>query len=311
MKRVTGLSLLMVLFTFILGMGCGTVKSAYMASADAAKSVAGLAIPGKEDGLRKRILVASSINRAGIKEEEARRMTGSFVELLREDKNLLVNLLYDVDTTDSNPLSPRYGIVIDTELVKKADVMGMDMLITTTLDPFNIMTKKSGIWPFRKMKKLIDIYISMNLIDITYGTLILADTKTERIKTDYDPSEGSDNRWDVDYPILEKKALSMLKDYSSEIKDKLDSQNWTGRIMLLQDKTAIISGGKDIGITQGSIFEVFDKGAPIGSLEGKDYFYLGPKVAEVRAKEIMESYSIVAPVNSERLVEGQLVRLKR
>lgn len=313
MKRVTGLSLLMVLLPFVLGMGCGTVKSAYRASAGAAKSVTEWVIPGngKEDGLRKRVLVASVMNRAGIKEEEARRITGSFVEILRKDTGLLVNVLYDVDIPDSDLSSPQYGVVIDPELVKKADVMGMDMLITTTLDPFDVRTKKSGIWPFRKMKKLVDISVSMNLIDVTYGTLLLAATKTERIKTDYDAGEGQDNRWDVDYRILKKKALSMLKDCSSEIRDRLDSQNWTGKIMLLQDKTAIISGGKDIGVTEGSIFEVFDKGELIKSFEDKDYFYLGPKATEVRANEVMESYAIVAPVNSETLVDGQLVRLKR
>jgi hypothetical protein len=311
MKRVTGLSLLMVLFSFVLSMGCGTVKSAYRASADAAKSITELVIPGKGDGFRKRILVVSVINGAGIKEEEARRITSSFAELLRENKDFLVNLLYDVDTQDSDISSSQYGIVIDPALVTKAESMGVDMLITATLDPFDIRTKKSGIWPFRKMKKQIDISISMNLIDITYGTIILTDTKTTRIKTDYDAAEGEDNKWDVNYEILDKKLYSILDDFASEISDSLDSYSWTGKIVLRKDRTAMINGGKDIGVTEGSIFEVFDKGAPIRSADGKDYFYLGPKVAEVRADKVMESYTVVVPVNNEQLIEGQLVRLKR
>jgi len=311
MKRVTGFSLLMVLFPFLLGIGCGTVKSAYRASAGAAKSVTELVIPEKGDSLRKRILVASVINRAGIKEEEARRITGNFVELLSGDEDLMVNLLYDIDTSDSGHLSPQYSIIIDPKLVKKAEVMGMDMLITATLDPFDVRTKKSGIWPFRKMKKLIDISISINLLDITYGTLILADTKTKMIKTDYVPAEGQDNRWDADYEVLDEELFSILDDYAFEISDRLDSQPWTGKIVLLEDERATINGGKDIGVTEGSIFEVFDKGKPIRSLDGRDYFYLGPKMAEVRADEVMESYTIVVPVNSEKLTDGQLVRLKR
>jgi hypothetical protein len=292
-------------------MGCGTLKSAYRASAGAAKSITELVIPGEEDGFRKRILVVSVINRAGIKEEEARRITSSFAELLRENKGLLVNLLYDVDTPDSDLSSPQHGIVIDPELVRKAELMGMDMLISTTLDPFDIRIKKSGIWPFRKMKKQIDISISMNLVDVTYGTLILADTKTTRIKADYNAAEGEDNRWDVNYEVLDEELESILDDYASEISDNLDSHLWTGKIILLEDRTAIINGGKDIGVTGGGIFEVFDKGTPIRSSEGKDYFYLGPKVAEVRADEVMESYTVVVPVNDEQLIEGQLVRLKR
>jgi hypothetical protein len=310
MKRVTGLSLLMVLFLFVLNMGCGTLKSAYRASAGAAKSITELVIPGKGDGFRKRILVVSIINRAGIKEEEARRITSSFAELLRENKDFLVNLLYDVGTQDSDLSSSQYGIVIDPAIVTKAESMGVDMLITATLDPFDIKTKKSGIWPFRKMKKQIDISMSMNLIDITYGTIILTDTKTTRIKANYDAAEGEDNKWNVNYEILDKKLYSILDDFASEISDSLDSYSWTGKIVLREDRT-IINGGKDIGVTGGSIFEVFDKGAPIRSAEGKDYFYLGPKVAEVRADEVMDSYTVVVPVNSERLLDGQLVRLKR
>jgi hypothetical protein len=310
MKRVTGLSLLMVLFLFVLNMGCGTLKSAYRASAGAAKSITELVIPGKGDGFRKRILVVSVINRAGIKEEEARRITSSFAELLRENKDFLVNLLYDVGTQDSELSSSQYGIVIDPAIVTKAESMGVDMLITATLDPFDIKTKKSGIWPFRKMKKQIDISMSMNLIDITYGTIILTDTKTTRIKANYDAAEGEDNKWNVNYEILDKKLYSILDDFASEISDSLDSYSWTGKIVLREDRT-IINGGKDIGVTGGSIFEVFDKGAPIRSAEGKDYFYLGPKVAEVRADEVMDSYTVVVPVNNEQLIEGQLVRLKR
>ena len=310
MKRVTGLSLLMVLFLFVLNMGCGTLKSAYRASADATKSITELVIPGKGDGLRKRILVVSVINRAGIKEEEARRITSSFAELLRENKDFLVNLLYDVGTQDSDLSSSQYGIVIDPAIVTKAESMGVDMLITATLDPFDIKTKKSGIWPFRKMKKQIDISMSMNLIDITYGTIILTDAKTTRIKANYDAAEGEDNKWNVNYEILHKKLYSILDDFASEIGDSLDSYSWTGKIVLREDRT-IINGGKDIGVTGGSIFEVFDKGAPIRSAEGKDYFYLGPKVAEVRADEVMDSYTVVVPVNNEQLIEGQLVRLKR
>ncbi len=73
----------------------------------------------------------------------------------------------------------------------------------------------------------------------------------------------------------------------------------------------MINGGKDIGVTEGSIFEVFDKGEPIQSINGKDYFYLGMKVAEVRAEEVMQKYTLAAPLNNERLIDGQLVRLKR
>jgi hypothetical protein len=308
MKRIF---LLIMLFFLFQGIGCGTVKSAYRASVGAARSVSEMVIPGEKDMLRERVMVVPVINQAGIEEETAMRITGIFMDLLTKEGHLLVTMLKDVETSSSDLSSPQYGIVIDPELVKKAEETGMDVLITTTLSPFDVKTKKSGIWPFRKMKKEIDISISMNVLDITNGTLILSETETRKIKAGYDPVEGKEDRWEVDNEILEEEVYSILKTYSSDITDALDAQPWTGKIKLADDKAVMINGGKDIGITKGSIFEVFDKGEPIQSINGKDYFYLGMKVAEVRAEEVMQKYTLAAPLNNERLIDGQLVRLKR
>ena len=305
------LSLLIMLFPLFQGIGCGTVKSAYRVSADAARSISEIVIPGKEDSLRKRVLVVPVINQAGIKEETATRFTGTFMDLLTKDGRFLVTLLNDVEKSSSNLSSPQYGIVIAPEVVKKAEEMGMDVLITTTLNPFDVQIKKRGIWPFRKMKKEVEISISMNALDITNGTLMLAETETRKIKTHYEASEGQEDRWKVDNEILDEEVSSILKTHSSKISDALDAQPWTGKIKLADDKTVMINGGKDIGVTEGSIFEVFDKGEPIQSLSGKDYFFLGPKAAEIRAEEVMQEYTLAAPLNNERLEDGQLVRLKR
>jgi hypothetical protein len=265
---------------------------------------------GKEDMLRKRILLMPIKNQAGIKQETATRITGTFRDLLTKNGDLLVTLLNDVETSSSDLTSPQYGIVIDPKLVKKAEEKGMDVLITTTLYPFDVKTKKSGIWPFRKMKKEIDISININVLDITNGTLILAKTETRKVKTAYNAAEGQEDRWEVDNEILDEEVSSILKTHSSDISDALDAQPWTGKIKLKDDKTVMLNGGKDIGVIEGSIFEVFDKGEPIQSANGKDYFYLGTKAAEVRANEVMQEYTLVAPLNNERLKDGQLVRLK-
>lgn len=313
MKRsnMTRIFLLIMLFFLFHGIGCGTVKSAYRASADAARSLSEMVIPGEKDMLRERVMVVPVINQAGIKEETAMRITGIFMDILTKDGHLLVTMLKDIETSSSDLSSPQYGIVIDPWLVKKAEETGMDVLITTTLSPFDVKTKKSGIWPFRKMKKEIDISISMNVLDITNETLILNETETRKINVGYDPVEGQEDRWEVDNEILDEEVYSILKTYSSDITDALDALPWTGKIKLADDKAVMINGGKDIGVTEGSIFEVFDKGEPIQSINGKDYFYLGMKVAEVRAEEVMQKYTLAAPLNNERLIDGQLVRLKR
>jgi len=309
-STVTRLSLLIMLFPLFLGIGCSTFRSIYWESEDAARSVSEMVSFGKEDMLRKRILLVPIKNQAGIKQETATRITGTFMDLLAKNGDLLVTPLNDVEISSSDLSSPQYGIVIDPELVKKAEEKYMDVLITTTLYPFDVKTKKSGIWPFRKIKKEIAISININVLDITNGTLILAKTETRKVKTDYDAAEGQEDRWEVDNEILDEEASSILKTHSSDISDALASQPWTGKIKLADSKSVMINGGKDIGVTEGSIFEVFDKGEPIQSANGKDYSYLGQKAAEVRADEVMQEYTLATPLNNEILKDGQLVRLK-
>jgi len=153
--------------------------------------------------------------------------------------------------------------------------------------------------------------MSMNTLDVINGTLILAATETRKIKTDLEEPADQADTWEVDNEILEKKVSSILKTHSSAISDELDDKPWTGKIRLTDNKTVIINGGQDIGVTQGSVFEVFSKSESIQSLSGKDYFFLGPKTGEIMAQEVMQKYTLAVPINNGKLEDGQLVRLKR
>jgi hypothetical protein len=311
-KVFTVLSVLLILFPLIHCAGCGTAKSIYEISADTAKSVTKKVMPGQEAVLRKRIQVVPIMDRAGIKDEKIMQYTDTLVSLLNKDDHLRITLSKEIDSSDSDIMSSEYDIVTNPGLVKEAEEIGMDILITTTINPFEVSTEESGIWPFRKMKKEIDISVTTNTIDISNGTLILAMTETRKINIEYEEdTDENEDTWEIDYEILDEELQPMLKRHSSEVSDTLSVQPWTGRIMLVDNRLVKINGGEDVGVTLGSIFEVFGKEETITSLSGRDYFYLGPKVGEIKTEEVMQEYSLAVPLNDEILEEGQLVRLKR
>jgi len=303
----TRLFIPIILFALVLGSGCSTAESVYRLSADAVKSI----MPGEEALLRKRVLVVPVINQAGVKEEAVTQITNTLQDLLMKDDLISATLLKDFKTFGLDTSSPQYEIVIDPELEKKAEEMGMDILIVTTLNPFEVSTKKSGVWPFRKMKKEVIISMSMSALDITNGTLVLVATETRTIKTDFEESVDQADTWEVDYQILDKEVSSILKTHSSAVSDELDDKPWTGKIILADNKTVMINGGQDIGVTQGSVFEVFSKSESIQSLSGKDYFFLGPKTGEIIAQEVMQKYTLAVSINDGTFEDGQLIRLKR
>ncbi len=312
MRRVIFIRLFLAIifmFTLLTGFGCGTFKSIYSFSSHPIESISG-AITGEKAVLTKRTLIAPVLNYAGIREEMVSRFTDMLVGLLSEDDHLSVTTLDGYETPDPAASSPHHGTVIDPELVKKAEEMGMDIIITATISPFDVITKKGGLWPFRSMKKQVTISVSMNVLDIINGTLVRAETENRKIKMAFKGPEDQYETWEVDYNILDEELSSILEDQLSGVSEALGSIPWTGKIKLTDNNNVMINGGKDVGITEGSVFEVFKKAEPIQSLSGKEYFFLGAKQGEIRAEEVKSEYTIAVPLNNEILEDGQLVRLK-
>ncbi|MBW2610048.1 MAG: hypothetical protein JRC68_06860 [Deltaproteobacteria bacterium] len=307
----TRLFLIILLFPLIHGIGCGAAKSVYQKSADAVKSVSNSIRPGEKPILKKRILISPVMDQAGVGEAKVSQLTDNLVQFLEKDGRLLVNRATGPASSGANPRSPQYGIVIDPELIKRAEKIGMNVLITSILHSFEVTTKKTGIWPWRKFKREVDISMAVNAIDITNGTLFLTNIEEKKIMAPVEASEGRKDKWETNDMILDKALSPMLKDHATAILDALNNQPWTGKILPADNKALRISGGNDIGITKGNVFEVFGKGEAIHAKGGKDYYILGPKVGEIRADNIMRDYSTAVPLIGERFQEGQVIRLKR
>ena len=121
--------------------------------------------------------------------------------------------------------------------------------------------------------------------------------------------EDMDN-WEMDENILDEEFTPILEDHVSTILEVLNNRTWTGRIIATDNNTIRINGGEDIGITKDHVFEVFGKGESIRSVSGKDYYFRGPKVGEIKPHNVMEDYSTAIPLTGEQFQIGQLIRLK-
>ncbi|MDY7035694.1 MAG: hypothetical protein SV375_05980 [Thermodesulfobacteriota bacterium] len=304
MKRNIFLLLFMIIpcCLWIQGAGCGPTKSVY-------KSVS-TKVTWKSAGLRKKVLVLPVVDQAHIGEGRSAELTASLIELIKRDKNLLVFKASQPIPSTIKIRSPRFGIAIDPDLAKKAEELGMNVLITCVLNPFDVTTKRVGIWPFRKMKRKMHISFLVNAIDLINGTLFLTELKTVTLKMpDIDPEEQK-----VDEKISDerlKKTLSgILDDQASAIISGLRDQPWRGRVLSADNKTIIINAGKDIGLKPDSVFEVFGRGESILSASGRSINLIGPKVGEIKTIRVMESYSSAAPLTGGGFRAGQVIKMK-
>ena len=304
MKRNLFLLLFMVIpgFLLIQGAGCGATKSVY-------KSVSNK-VTWKSTGLRKKVLVLPVMDQADIGESGAAEVTAALIELIKKDGNLLVFKAARPIPSTIKIRSPKFGITIDPDLAKKAEELGMNVLITCVLNPFDVTTKRVGIWPFRKLKRKMHISFLVNAVDLINGTLFLTRLETVTLKMpDIDPEEQkvedkiSDKR-------LKKILSGIIEEQASAIINGLRDQPWRGRVLSADGKTIIINAGKDAGLTPDSVFEVFGRGESILSASGRSLNLIGPKVGEIKTIKVMDSYSSAAPLTGGAFRAGQVIRMK-
>ena len=297
-------AVLLFLLPLIQASGCGTTKTIYK---KVSKTVA-----LNKPGLKKRVLVLPIMDQSGLQERSVSELTVTFVDLLNKNEELLARRSTEALPLDTQLRSPRFGIIVDPDLAKRAEEMCMNVVITIVISPFEIRRKKTGIWPFRGTKTEFEVSMVVNALDITNGTLFLTNLESTLVKAqeegDFLVLEGKQPR--IDGAALDKALLKMVTAQASAVADALEDYPWSGRILSADEEGVMISAGYDIGLKAESVFEVFARGEPIHTASGRSLFLLGPKVGEIKTVQIMESYAAAVPLGEARFNAGQVIRIK-
>jgi hypothetical protein len=291
------LAIAVLIFTSLYMTGCATLKS-----------ISPGGFSGNKSGLKKKVLVAPVINMAGINDQKAAQLTETLLNLLKKDDSLSVTLITELKNSQSAVTSSERGVITDPELIRKADDMGMNILITHVLEPLNYTAKKRGIWPFRKLTGEYEVAMLVNAVDIINGTLIVSSRDIDTIKMGPVP-EGQKTP-----PLWGEEAMNevlndLLKSQGSTLLDALSLQEWKEKITLDGGKIKI-NGGADIGITKGCVFEVFGRGEPVKSVTGKEFYAQGMKIGEISATDVFEDHSFAVPLGDKVFENGQTIALK-
>lgn len=290
--------------------GCTTARNVYEAGSDTAKAVYRTVTPGDKAILKKRVLVVPVIDHAGLGEDLANRLTDELVTLLQKQEKLLVNKSDFEITRELKMRSPQFGIVVDPKLGEKSAKMGINVLITSVLNPLETRIKSKYFWPIKKVKKEIDVSMVVNVFDPISGTLYLTNMESRKKEIETDEFEPQGREGDIEPGLLYERLRRIVEDQASEITKVLEDQPWTGQIIQVDEAGVRINGGKDIGVKPGNIFEVFSEGDKLESASGRALSLMGAKMGEIRVNEVGESRSLAVKLNDSHLEAGQLVRLK-
>ena len=298
MTRVVlkGLHFSLIFLFLTLGMGCGTTKSLY-------RSV----MPDGEKGLKKRIWVMPPLHEGGVGEEKIEEITAKLTDQLKKNSHFLVYKGTKISSLSQITLTHQSVFILDPALLKSADELGINVLVVAALTPFESETRRRGIWPFRRTRQEVDISLLVNAVDVIDGSFFLTHLVTKKKGISANPTEkASIKKTEIDEALAE-----LLQDQAAVIRDKLRDHPWRGKITLADPEGLLINAGKDIGLETGQVFEVFAKGAPIHSMNGRDFPLLGPKVGEIETVTVMDSTAKAVPLIGGPFEAGQVIREKK
>jgi hypothetical protein len=316
MRRVLlGLACSIGLAFLLSAAGCSKATSFYKKVLDAPDMSISTGGPDKS-GLRKRVLLLPFLNQASISEKRMEEVTSLFHSLLEKDPHLVLEKTSEAIPTTMKMRSPKFGIIMDADAAKKAEEMAVNVLLTVVLNPSDMRLKRTGLWPFRKLKREVEISVIVNGLDLYNGTLFLSNIESEKL--DFEMEDLEDEEFATpkkpEMPEMDDKTFTrvlsrIMERQASVVRDAMRNLPWTGRIVSADGSRIVVSAGKKSGVSQDRIFEVFGRGEKVRSAGGSIYL-LGPKVGEVRVVEVMEEYAAVQPLTEAEYQAGQVIRAK-
>ena len=95
------------------------------------------------------------------------------------------------------------------------------------------------------------------------------------------------------------------------ITEELSTHPWRGKLTPGGAEGLFINGGKDIGLKNGTVFEVYGIERSIQCIDGRTLPLLGEKVGEIEVVKVMDSSAEVIPLTGGPFGAGQVIKVKR
>jgi len=296
---LTGMRPALILLLLIQGIGCGTIGSLYHT-----------VMPGYEDKIKKRVWVVPFLDEAGVGEKITAQTAADLEGLLEKTGRFLV--IKGMKTTPSSHivLTPESVFMVNPALIKSADEMGIDIMIVGALSPFETNSRREGIWPFRKTKQKVDISLLVNAVDVINGGFLLSHLET--VGRDVSSSDdGEERKSTLKRTTLDEALSEIIENQADKITEELRTHPWRSRVTSVDAEGLLVDGGRDIGLENGSVFEVYGIRGSIQSSDGRNIPLLGDKVGEIEVVKVLDASVEATPLTGGPFEAGQVIQLKR
>jgi hypothetical protein len=288
---------------------CSITESVVDTTKDAVKD-----IRSSPSGLKKRVLVLPIVDDAGAGPQRANQIHQDLLDRLRGSD---IAVLYETTEPLSRPAmdtEPQYGMSFPPKALEIARDTGMNSILSATLNAVNTTTEKGGplpLWPsflpFGDTLLRYEAALTVNMSDVRCGVLLMSHVESEEKTLSVEEVQTRDAAQIIDW-LLDETAPDIVERQSEKIIEVLEAAPWYGRILSVENDRIRITGGADVGMQPGMVFDVLGRGETIQCRDGRTLEILGPAMGQVEITSVMEDSSLAAPVVQGAFLSGMIIQ---
>ncbi len=202
------------------------------------------------------------------------------------------------------------GRIDNLKLAVSARKYGFDGVITGSVVDIAAIQEKRGIYWLRDTHYFVQIQIYVEAFDTETGAKLLDENFIQDVEVD--ESDWLLIRQKKQAPIEEiPQTLQYIATLLGEkICDALSGQRWKSYIATRDGKRVFIPSGRDAGLRNGMVLEVFDSTTVVKGMGEEQFFLPGKKIGEIKITYVYPDKSEAVITDDSGIQLGSVVKIK-
>jgi hypothetical protein len=163
---------------------------------------------------------------------------------------------------------------------------GINFFVIGSLTDVRFLDEKTGFWLWKDTRYRVRATLRLEIFDSATGSKALDDILYEEMIVD--TMKYEELKETVGIPLAEVAPIlgRLLREAGYKTCEVLRSQPWRGFAAAADQNRLIISAGSAVGLTPGSVLEVFNQGPVVENKEGQRFLSPGEKIGEARIETV-------------------------
>lgn len=202
------------------------------------------------------------------------------------------------------------GNIDNFALVSTAKKLGLNSVIIVRPLEIEATEKEKGFWLMRDTHYFGIVQTDIEVYNIATGAKLLhksLDQDAEISGTDFDSvKSGRIN----DIYELDEAAEDIAEQAGELVCEVIDKQPWQGYVVSVNKNKILLSSGRESGLAQGDILDVFENIEIIKGKNAQQFFVPGQKIGEIRLNAVFVGKSEAVLIKGTIIKAGYTVRVQ-